>query len=464
MAATIEEVLEALRPNIRELAKTHQLEPSDLFQDIAVEALQRHLEQKDGIWNLAKVVAQRLRRARKVLVTGLDAERLTEALPSTQYSSSTVPLPYREMVEVISGSVPPALNVVWPRMKAPKTQNLLSRLYEVGGEWALPYIWGFRDGRTVYARVGEILLNDERVRRLGSRQTILHLLKNARPRLRANLLMLLAGRNNFSEDFFGMLANDGWREGTIGTLVAHREEIQSLAPRLAQVFSERSSQLLKKSLDDITSNSFGEDTFRRIYNTLRFVGLFTATPVVVQASLRDALAEIDVHSPASSFFADRALKRPLHLLTLADEWKFFISELLEWADDPDGYGRAFAAYEACYYRDLLDDGVWNTFPTPNLVAPAWTNKALRDVLEETVKNLRESWYKKPHHAAINALRVVVYLRAHPNNPVLGVRQKNALKDISRKSMPYCQRVDHPRKQQLIRWVNRLERFSETGVW
>lgn len=154
----------------------------------------------------------------------------------------------------------------------------------------------------------------------------------------------------------------------------------------------------------------------------------------------------------------RALERPLHLLHVPEEWDDFIDELLDWLEDPQGDGAVFAAYTACYYLDSLDVQSWQGMVDPFSIRRAWTNKALHAVLEESNKNLDELWYHAPHHTAINTVRALNYMRAHPAL-TLGQRERNIniCLRLARSGIKAANQLSHARAHKVHQWSERLER-------
>jgi hypothetical protein len=150
------------------------------------------------------------------------------------------------------------------------------------------------------------------------------------------------------------------------------------------------------------------------------------------------------------------LSGPLHLLKVPEEWDAFIARLLDWIEDPRGDGGVFAAYTACYYLDSLDTQSWQGMSDPFSIERAWTEEALHAVLEESYKNLDESWYRAPHHAVINTLRALNYLRAHPNL-MLGHREKIVCRCLARAGIAAASQLSHPRVSEVRRWCEWLER-------
>jgi hypothetical protein len=78
------------------------------------------------------------------------------------------------------------------------------------------------------------------------------------------------------------------------------------------------------------------------------------------------------------------------------------------------------------------------------------------VLEESYKNLTESWYGAPHHAVINTLRALNYLRAHPNL-MLGHRERIVCRCLARAGIAAARKLSHSRVREVRRWFEWLER-------
>jgi hypothetical protein len=198
--------------------------------------------------------------------------------------------------------------------------------------------------------------------------------------------------------------------------------------------------------------------FAAAYGALRFGGLYTAAGDDAAGLLHSAIGSFPIVSSSAALMAHRALERPLHLLHVPEEWDAFISRLLNWVQDPRGEGAVFAAYTACYYQDLLDARLWNGLAAPYSIEVAWTSDALRAVLEESDKNLGEPWYRAPHHATINTLRALNYIRAHPN-PALGHRGRIVCRRLAHSGLEALLKLSHSRSEEARRWFQLLESIA-----
>lgn len=348
-----------------------------------------------------------------------------------------------------------------------RTRELLQLVYRNGGDRLLPYLFGLgEDGRRISRLSFAPLDVPARILWPGSRarqQNAWTLLDRIRPTLRMNLLMVLACRN--PDLFLSLLFRfglDGWRKGVVDRLAGRRETIQRDAPLEASALSDISKPALKRAvqlLSKIQSNDpLALPLFSTAYGALRFSGLYTASGDDAAGLLHSAIRSLPRADSPAAQMARRALERPLHLLRVPDEWDAFISKLLDWVQDPRGEGATFAAYTACYYLDLLDDRLWNGLPDPYSIAAAWTVEALHAVLEESDKNISESWYRAPHHATINTLRALNYIRAHPN-PSLEHRDRIVCLRLARSGLGALPKLSHSRSEEARIWFESLESMA-----
>ncbi len=207
-------------------------------------------------------------------------------------------------------------------------------------------------------------------------------------------------------------------------------------------------------INNFPSGANAVPSFTSVYAALRYVGLFSRRGTEAAGILHSVSSKLPQDGSAETLMLQRALERPLHLLEIPEEWDAFISRLLDWLEDPHGDGSVFAAYTACYYLDSLDVQSWQGMVDPFSIERAWTKKALRAVLEESDKNLYESWYRAPHHTVINTLRVLNYLRAHPK-PTLEHRDRNICRRLARDGIKAASKLSHPRVSEVRRWCERL---------
>lgn len=353
-----------------------------------------------------------------------------------------------------------------------RTRHLIRLVWDNGEDIALPYLFGGEDGRKLRGRLGSPIFDPARsLWPSGDHEQVAHtLLARAIPRLRALLLLLLAAREsiNFASTL-RIFSADSWRKGTVGMLVQHRESIEQSIPRVAAAMKEQSSLVLGSSLEDLVTLSqtaLQIPVFLSSYNRLRLTGLMTSDPKSMQLELRSHLAKMG--RTGADYWLSRALKRALHLLEIPEEWYAFLDELLWMAENAESSeSRRFAAYEAAYYRDSLNSEIWHDLEQAEFggaLAESWTQASLRAVVEETFKNLAESWYRKPHHAAVNVMRLVVYLRAWPNECSLSVRIRNAISHICHRSAARCRTLDDAYKGRVLRWIFRLLDSTRHGHW
>lgn len=288
--------------------------------------------------------------------------------------------------------------------------------------------------------------------------------------LRANLLLALA---NCDQDLFldylriKLPLMESWRKGAVDRLSAWRELLKTQAPEQLDVLSDLIMPTLRRAVYQIkqvptvkTANDLR--SFISVYTALRYVGLFSPPQLADSAAdvIRVAVSKLPQDGSPESLMLKRALERPLHLLHLPEEWDNFIDELLDWLDDPQGEGAVFAAYTACYYLDSLDVRSWKGMVVPYSIEQAWTNKAVHTLLEESSKNLNESWYRAPHQAAINMLRAINYLTAHPDLR-LGYRERIVCQCLANAGAAAVKQLSHPRKIEINRWSEWLKRLCST---
>lgn len=344
------------------------------------------------------------------------------------------------------------------------TRQLLLLVYENGGDQALQYIFGLVDGRRV--PLMELLEPARKLWPSGAyQQNARTLLDRAQAPLRANLLLASATYEEeiFLKCLFRFGSVEGWRKGTVDRLCAWRERLYQQSPEQAEALSELTKPALGHAIDMI--NNFRQlaesagggpvPLFTSIYTALRYVGLFSRRGTEAAGILHSASSKLPRDGLTEALMLQRALERPLHLLEVPEEWDAFITRLLDWLQDPHGDGAVFAAYTACYYLDSLDAQSWQGMVDPFSVERAWTKEALRAVLEESNKNLDESWYRAPHHAVINTLRALNYLRAHPR-PTLEHRDWIICLCLARAGIAAANKLSYPRVSEARRWSEWLE--------
>ncbi|MBI4502815.1 MAG: hypothetical protein HY700_16845 [Gemmatimonadetes bacterium] len=291
------------------------------------------------------------------------------------------------------------------------------------------------------------------------------------PRLRATVTLVHAAQGSEDELAACLLksATDGWRTGPVAMLSMVRERISRDLPEVGSNLSALAGGLVRQAFvvldNSVRCNEVDSsiEAFLKVYQLLRLAALFHPDPTSLRDQIRDRLNQLSDRGSTKVTWLERAMKRPLHLLLSGEEWNTFINELLDWATEPVGYAASFAAYEAGYYQDDLNEDLWDRIRNPYALTSPWTHEALHKVLEESDKNTREPWYDKPHHAAINALRVAVYLRACPPLP-LGHRQRIAVTHIARHAACRVSRLDHPRRPEVRAWGVRLENYARSGEW
>jgi hypothetical protein len=333
----------------------------------------------------------------------------------------------------------------------------LQLIYEKGGDRVLKYIFGLEDGR-VFARTSlEPLEPALKLWPSGAyQQNARTLLDRAQVPLRANLLVALATYDEelFLKYIFRFGLDEGWRKGTVDRLYAWREHLDQQAPKQAAALSELTMPALHRAIVGVNNFPGGAGAvplFTSVYTTLRYVGLFSRQYTEAADILHSASSKLPQGGSAEALMLQRALERPLHLLKVPEEWDAFISRLLDWLQDPLGDGAVvFAAYTACYYLNSLDAQSWQGMSDPFSIERAWTKKALRAVLEESNKNLDESWYRTPHHAVINTLRALNYLTAHPK---LTLEQRDLVvcRRLSLAGIEHASKLSHPRVSEVRRW-------------
>jgi hypothetical protein len=290
------------------------------------------------------------------------------------------------------------------------------------------------------------------------------LLDRAQAPLRTNLLVTLATYDEelFLWFLFGLGLDEGWRKGTVDRLASRREQLYQQAPEQVAALSELTMPALSQAI--ITINNFRQlaeehdsiPLFTSVYAALRYVGLFSRQGTEAAGMLHSVSSKLPQDGSAEALMLQRALERPLHLLKVPEEWDAFIGRLLDWLQNSCGEGAVFAAYTACYYLDSLDAQSWQGMVDPFSIERAWTKEALHAVLEESYKNLDEFWYHTPHHAVINTLRALNYLRVHPNL-TLGHREWSVCRYLARAGIAAANQLSHPRVSEVRRWLEWLEK-------
>lgn len=355
----------------------------------------------------------------------------------------------------------PLSRVFSSSITANRTRQLLRSIYDNGGDRVLKYTFGLEDGRG-FARTSLEPL--EPARKLwpsgAAQQNARKLLDRVQGTLRANLLIVLATHDEelFLEYLFYKLPlKEGWRKGTVDRLSAWRERLDQHVPEQAAALSELTMPALGRAI--VVINNFRQLTakgaravplFTSVYAALRYVGLFSRRGTEVAGILHSASSNLPQDGSAETLMLKRALERPLHLLEVREEWDAFIARLLDWLQDPHGAGAVFAAYTACYYLDSLNAQSWQGMIDPLSIERAWTKEALHAVLEESYKNLGESWYRAPHHTVINSLRTLNYLRAYPNL-TLGYRERIVCLLLAHAGIEAASQLSHPRVNEVRRW-------------
>jgi hypothetical protein len=351
-------------------------------------------------------------------------------------------------------------------IRGSRTRELLHLIYANGGDRILPYVFGMEDGRHFASTSLEPL---SPAHQLWSGRAALQnartLLDRAQATLRTHLLLSTASHDDdlFLRFLFKFGLDESWRKGTVDRLSAVRDQLKSEAPEEAEALSELTKPALRRVVTLMKDLRFhrriskgGLPLFTSVYSALRYVGLFSRQGLETADLLRAARSNLPQAGSPETLMLQRALERPLHLLQVPEEWDSFITQLLDWIDDPKGGGAVFASYTACYYQNSLDQHTWQGMVDPLSNKLAWSKEALHAVLEESNKNLSESWYQSPHHAVINVLRAVNYLRAHPN-PRLGQRERVVCLCLSRAGMAAASRLSHPRVNKVRRWSEWLEK-------
>jgi hypothetical protein len=290
------------------------------------------------------------------------------------------------------------------------------------------------------------------------------LLDRSQATLRANLLVALATHDEelFLDYLFRFGRDEGWRKGTVDRLAAKREHLDQQAPEQAAALSELTMPALSRAINRV--NKFRQAAelvdavplFTSVYAALRYVGLFSRQGTEAAGILHSVSSKLPQDGSAEALMLQRALERPLHLLEVPEEWDAFIGRLLDWLQNSCGDGAVFAAYTACYYLDSLDAQSWQGMVDPFSIERAWTKEALHAVLEESYKNLDEFLYHTPHHAVINTLRALNYLRAHPNL-TLGHRDWIICRCLARAGIAAANQLSHPRVSEVRRWFEWLEK-------
>jgi hypothetical protein len=292
------------------------------------------------------------------------------------------------------------------------------------------------------------------------------------PRLRASLVLMHLLEESEGEFARSLLeyASDGWREGTVGLLAAEREHLAGRVPAVASNLGAASGRigllafgLLDRALKVEGNLRTDIVDFLKVYQLLRLVALFHPQPADLREAIRGRLNGVVRERTIKRLWLERALKRSLHLLMSREERSAFIDELLDWADEPSGYGATFSAYEASYYLGALDEGAWGLIESPYSHDPAWSMEALSAVVEQCDQNTHELWYDKPHNAAINLLRVVVYLRAHPE-PHLTRRERISVSHIANHAGGRVGHIDHARRVEILDWAGGLKRYAREADW
>src|SRR5918992_3205727 len=356
--------------------------------------------------------------------------------------------------------------VLFSPITAKRTRQLLQSIYENGGDPVLEYIFGLEGGRQLFARTS--LKPLEPARQFwpsgAAQQNARTLLDRSQATLRANLLVALATHDEelFLDYLFRFGRDEGWRKGTVDRLAAKREHLDQQAPEQAAALSELTMPALSRAINRV--NKFRQAAervdavplFTSVYAALRYVGLFSQWGTEAAGILHSASLKLPRDGSVETLMLQRALERPLHLLEVLEEWDAFIARLLDWIEDPNGNGAVFAAYTACYYLDSLDAQSWQGMVDPLSIERAWTKEALHAVLEESYKNLDESWYRAPHHAVINTLRALNYLRVHPNL-TLGHRDWIICRRLARAGIAAASKLSHPRASEVRRWFEWLEK-------
>lgn len=363
--------------------------------------------------------------------------------------------------------IPPHLSQVFSgSITAKRTRELLRLIYENGGDQVLRYVFGLEDGRRFARNSLEPLEPACQLWPNGAaQQNARTLLDRAQATLRANLLVTSATHDEelFLRFLFRFGLDEDWRRGTVHRLSAWRTHLDQRLPEQAAALSELTRPALRRAVAMISDFRFRRaigtgalPLFTSLYAVLRYVGLFSCRGIEVAGILHAVRSKLPQDGSAQTLMLQRALERPLHLLKVPQEWDVFIARLLDWIEDPNGDGAVFAAYTACYYLDSLNAQSWQGMSDPFSIERAWTDEALHAVLEESYKNLDESWYRAPHHAAINTLRAVNYLRAYPNL-MLGHREKIVCRCLARAGIAAASQLSHSRVSEVRRCSEWLER-------
>jgi hypothetical protein len=375
---------------------------------------------------------------------------------------------------IAGGAPPPALSRLWGNCLAlgtlgEKTKFLIQRLYErppVDQDRVALYIFGEADGRKIH-HLEPGCLAPARSLWPGSpswRQNARALLDRIAPKVRAALLLELACKGKTGA-FVGLLrhyAEDGWRTGTVGKLIAAAAEIGENAPEIAEAVSGVWQDVVEQAGDSkkCFEGSGYPETFQQFYNLLRFSALFNIGGEDVRSKLRSILSHnVSRVGTTRDYFIVRAVKRSLHLLETPEEWQGYIEELLHLAGDPSCSGRLFAAYEAFYYMD--DASLTKVEDFPQLEEPkheVWS-AGLQAVLEQSDQNIDERAYRRPYQAAINALRVAVFFRSHPKLVGLTARQRKVVTRICRQTRYLSGGIDGRLRREVVPLIDDLERFG-----
>jgi hypothetical protein len=134
------------------------------------------------------------------------------------------------------------------------------------------------------------------------------------------------------------------------------------------------------------------EAFATAYNITRFCALLDPDGATDALSgLGNPGQNPSVQDP-NLYMANRIVARGRHLVsepTWLKEWVQFLQSCF---DDPQGVRcRRFAAYQATYFADGLDDWTWPRICTPDDFNDEWWLHRASAVITETAENLNESW-------------------------------------------------------------------------
>jgi hypothetical protein len=269
-----------------------------------------------------------------------------------------------------------------------------------------------------------------------TRQAVSKKLRELLPKARLVVPLQAILSNNF-EAFRKWFPNliVGWKGGLVEKFVQLQPAVARRGKMLGEQFAQAASALLGDSLQQLHDSSrylwdgtVAEEfpRFLELYNRLRVSAVFAPNDTYSVAS------NVRPNVTPKQFWLIRAVERALHLtgkLETSRRWIEDIATLLDFESQVPANSLAFSAYVGVYYADCLSVSEWTSITQPVGLSSPWLPTTVSRVLDETYQNTREEWYQTPEQNTVNLLRCALYLRCHPDQPILSSRDKRMVQMI-----------------------------------